>query len=493
MAARDCARCGASVPIENMLTHELMCSRRLGKNVRASTAAAAPAATSPPEDEKSATKKLRRWAPPANAEVIDLLSDDDADVDSDGGLLSLEQQQKQKQIAADEALARSLADARDEAVQTAWAPRVRADSGASTSSAVLVTGARAPWRETAVWYEMQHRSECKICSSGYTFFTCTTDKNERELSHNMVPRPLPGQTLTVHYKPHALDGTRTRRHGAEVMRDDDGKVRRIVALTSGYVRFDMPPFAGQIETISIPGSAEKAYILRNFDGARGAELARRLEACYGLDILDPPSGRGSMSKCAAAQGHNCQDDYTKLYPLGMFADDNRFELLQPLLAACIGAVGGLELDRGGGIVTGEAQILRFRTAKTARGRGNRMHVHVDKKGTRWVALMSIGDSADFVIDNAALCSRCHHAGVSRWDRFKWYERECRTCKHVDLASGDCLLFFGDPEAQVAHGSLGTRANTAPTDAGLPAWARGGRVSCQYRLSAGFLDRRGILY
>ena len=211
------------------------------------------------------------------------------------------------------------------------------DSGASTSSGVLVAGARAPWRETAVWYEMQHRSECKICSSGYTFFMCTTDKNERELSHNMVPRPLPGQTLTVHYKPHALDGTRTRRHGAEVMRDDDGKVKRIVALTSGYVRFDMPPFAGQIETISIPGSAEKAYILRNFDGARGAELARRLEACYGLDILDPPSGRGSMSKCAAAQGHNCQDDYTKLYPLGMFADDNRFELLQPLLTACTGA------------------------------------------------------------------------------------------------------------------------------------------------------------
>ena len=148
MAARDCALCGASVPVENMLTHELMCSRRLGKNVRASTAAAAQAATSPPGDEKSVTKKLRLWAPPAHAEVIELLSDDDTDVDSDGGLIAQEQKQKQKQIAADEALARSLATAgSNEAVQTAWAPQVRTDSGASTSSGVLVAGARAMARD----------------------------------------------------------------------------------------------------------------------------------------------------------------------------------------------------------------------------------------------------------------------------------------------------------------------------------------------------------
>ena len=72
------------------------------------------------------------------------------------------------------------------------------------------------------------------------------------------------------------------------------------------------------------------------------------------------------------------------------------------------------------MVTGEAQILRFRTGKTAAARGDRMHgdgrlssrrrqrahlfetltggrvsraVHVDKPGTRWVALMAMGDSS----------------------------------------------------------------------------------------------------
>ena len=32
-------------------------------------------------------------------------------------------------------------------------------------------------------------------------------------------------------------------------------------------------------------------------------------------------GEGTGAKCAAAQGGNCQDDYTKLYPTRMFADD----------------------------------------------------------------------------------------------------------------------------------------------------------------------------
>ena len=42
-----------------------------------------------------------------------------------------------------------------------------------------------------------------------------------------------------------------------------------------------------------------AYLLRNFDGVQGAKLAQALEGCYGLDIL---TSKGSMAKCAAAQG-----------------------------------------------------------------------------------------------------------------------------------------------------------------------------------------------
>jgi hypothetical protein len=36
----------------------------------------------------------------------------------------------------------------------------------------------------------------------------------------------------------------------------------------------------------------------------------------------------------------------------------------------------------------------------------------------------------------------------------WYKVECKSCKLIKLGSGDCLLFQGSPEANVAHGSLG---------------------------------------
>ncbi len=49
---------------------------------------------------------------------------------------------------------------------------------------------------------------------------------------------------------------------------------------------------------------------------------------------------------------------------------------------------------------------------------------------------------------------------------------------MTLASGDCLLFHGEPSAGVAHGTLATHKGTAP--AGLPSWCTGGRVSCQSR-------------
>ena len=68
---------------------------------------------------------------------------------------------------------------------------------------------------------------------------------------------------------------------------------------------------------------------------------------------------------------------------------------------------------------------------------------------------------------------------------------CPTCEEVTLKSGDCVLFFGDPAVGVAHGHLGTLSGTAP--AGLPSWAYGGRVSSQFRLSAGWRDARGQIY
>ena len=61
-------------------------------------------------------------------------------------------------------------------------------------------------------------------------------------------------------------------------------------------------------------------------------------------------------------------------------------------------------------MTGEAQILRFISGRTAKARGNRMHVHVDKPGTRWVAIATLGDTASFVVDRSTRCQRCWTGG-----------------------------------------------------------------------------------
>ena len=113
-------------------------------------------------------------------------------------------------------------------------------------------------------------------------------------------------------------------------------------------------------------------------------------------------------------------------------------------------------------------------------------------------LERVGYRSTFVLDHALACDRCFMKGRSRAGTGEklggakaWHTTACASCHELTLASGDCLLFNGDPDAGIAHGSLGTQANTAPR--GLPAWCYGGRVSCQFRLSAGFLDARGVLY
>ncbi len=105
-------------------------------------------------------------------------------------------------------------------------------------------------------------------------------------------------------------------------------------------------------------------------------------------------------------------------------------------------------------------------------------------------------------DNARQCDRCFTNGLSRGGtgvrkplpglgHKEWHRIPCATCQEVQLESGDCLLFMGSPEANVAHGSLGTRAGTAPS--GLPSWCYRGRVSVQYRVSAGYVARDGGTY
>jgi len=320
---------------------------------------------------------------------------------------------------------------------------------------------------------------------------------------------MPGQTFRIQYMPHTQLGDREfelglratstllSEGGARKLRPDKDASHKVVhARTSVHVGLNMPPFAGRVTRIPLGPHGEHAYWLRNYDGAHGAHLAARLESAFGLDVLDPPSGKGTGAKCAAAQGNNCQDTYTKLFPLRMFLE-HRLDLLEQLLRSSIDAVNAhspvassaandvLSIHRGdtGAPAVGEAQILRFLSGGGGGGGGggSRMHVHVDKPGTRWVAIMALGDQSSFVLDYAPQCRRCWTGGGKgtaghKWS--DWHKLPCPTCHEVRLASGDCLLFYGDPTAGVAHGTLGTHRHTAPDT--LPSWCKGGRVSCQYR-------------
>ena len=185
------------------------------------------------------------------------------------------------------------------------------------------------------------------------------------------------------------------------------------------------------------------------------------------------------------------------------------------------AVSQLSLQHGskqGECVVGESQVLRFKSNTVTRGTSkkkmwsssssssssscnsisSRMHLHLDMPGTRWVAIASLGDTGNFFLDNASVCDRCYLPSNLTKDRGKrirpnlsragfgtntpnykeWHTVQCKSCTPISLESGDCLLFFGHPTALVAHGSIGTQPNTSPGH--LPTWAKGCRVSVQYR-------------
>ena len=469
--------------------------------------------------------------------------------------------QRSAQCAEDERLARSLQS------EGGSAPIYR-----PTSSSAAATAA-APWPQRVSWREAQHEiGRCgnfDHCSKGNSFFVC--DAMGETTAHGIEPVPLPGQTITYTRLPHVRKG-----EGVKHRPGVDGVTTQKRAQTRAFTPFTMGLFEGHVETIvlnrsagtgaaqasSPPPGGERVFVLRNFDGVRGRRLARALEGAYGVDVLE---GKGTGAKCAAAQGNNCQDDYRKVYPPRMFLDAQMAEVLRPLLDGAIAAVNAsitatesssppsafvsssasapasaasrrprpgkelISLRRGerasAELTAGEAQILRFKqrsggggSSSSRRGggggrRGNRMHVHLDKHGTRWVALLSLGATSKFVVDNALLCERCfirstrpEHAarriapnlsrggtGAGAGEAKQWHTFACPSCREIDLQSGDVLLFFGDPRAAVAHGSLdtvptkpaedaGAAATGAAGPSGLPAWCDGVRVSCQYRLT-----------
>ena len=141
-----------------------------------------------------------------------------------------------------------------------------------------------------------------------------------------------------------------------------------------FRQFFMPTFAGTIESIDLgierfDGKTKggTAWILRNFDGQHGSILAENLISSYGLEIL---TAKGSVAKCAAAQGNNGQDTYQKLYPPRMMMDVTNGDIMRPLLLSCISEVNAMRISKTlkplqldalskGATITGESQILRF--------------------------------------------------------------------------------------------------------------------------------------
>jgi len=104
----------------------------------------------------------------------------------------------------------------------------------------------------------------------------------------------------------------------------------------------------------------------------------------------------------------------------MFLDVEMGELMRPLLTASMAAVNShravrgeteLSLRRGETAreqIVGETQILRFRASvgPTGQGAGDKMHIHCDRPGTRWVAIMALGNCSTFVFDDALSCEKC---------------------------------------------------------------------------------------
>ena len=123
---------------------------------------------------------------------------------------------------------------------------------------MLVSGDRPPWSARSDWYEMQHPpGGCgnfdNCTKTGGSYFATTDD----ETSHGLEPRPLPGQTLRIHYKPHKLSPTSIMKGAVRVHRDRDGTTKVVEARTKAYAPFTMPRFAGHIETYEL-GPAREA-------------------------------------------------------------------------------------------------------------------------------------------------------------------------------------------------------------------------------------------
>jgi len=194
----------------------------------------------------------------------------------------------------------------------------------------------------------------------------------------------------------------------------------------------------------------KAILLENADGARGAEIARRLGAQDGgraaqllelgkpMDSMDLASG-DSLKMSGFATGNNMSDHYTTVLPSrhGFDRLGPRFDQLyaqhldmEPLFEqvrdCCKNLPGWATLFSKAGKGSrfshletrvqkypAEAGDFDFQLGDISWQDGGKLHPHTDAKHTGLVMLVSIGATCDFLVD---LTDKCQLQQHGRWEQ-----------------------------------------------------------------------------
>ena len=93
---------------------------------------------------------------------------------------------------------------------------------------------------------------------------------DESTSHALEPVPLAGQRITIQ----RMNGLRQGRDGKKWRPGIDGQRTVRVARTPRFTPFSMGPFKGHVERRDLggPGGGAVAFVLRNYDGARGGQV-----------------------------------------------------------------------------------------------------------------------------------------------------------------------------------------------------------------------------
>ncbi|EOD24857.1 hypothetical protein EMIHUDRAFT_457685 [Emiliania huxleyi CCMP1516] len=314
-------------------------------------------------------------------------------------------------------------------------------------------------------------------------------------------------------------------------------------MISAFPRFRPAADArSRMQLLGTDGAGLPIVLIRNYDGKRGDTLASDVEKALGIHMVhqDPQrniSGCGGAAQTDApsdkyqiikgiinyefVHGEEYVDSCKALDMAGRDFVANALSLIEPHLceASTLAALPALDalpttarplgkdsVDKDSKPSRVETQVLSYPAGTAEVG----YHPHVDKTGTRWVALASLGTApCDFFWDiarpdkqrrscaagssgfNAGSCERwdpdaaSRHGSKGRPTKLKGGKAAdrvpCRSCRTVTMAPGDVLVFCGEPfSSRVVHGVDSVGASDPLREAAVNAaglgWLRGRRIS-----------------